>query len=107
MGHGAMKPIHIDVVAFEDDGYWIAQCIQYDIVARADNLTLLPRAIEREITANICINHKLGREHLEGVPPAPDRFRELFKRAKMTIQSPELATNSGVCIDQVKIAEAA
>ena len=63
-------PIKIDAVAFQDpSGAWIAQCIQYDIVARANSLPELPKAIQREVVANLCINAKLGRNNLEGIPP--------------------------------------
>jgi hypothetical protein len=79
-------PIKIDAVAFQDpSGAWIAQCIQYDIVARANSLPELPKAIQREVVANLCINAKLGRKDLEGIPPAPEKYQEEFRAATLRL----------------------
>lgn len=76
--------ISIDAIAFQDaSGVWIGQCIQYDIAAHARTLTDLPKAIEREVFANICINIKLGKDALDGIPPAPKRFADEFNQAQL------------------------
>jgi hypothetical protein len=41
-----MEPIKLDVVVYEDGDLWVAQAIQFDIAARADKLTKIPRAFE-------------------------------------------------------------
>lgn len=77
-----MQPVRIDVVAFQDsDGSWIAQGIQYDIVAKAKRLIDIRKAFERQLIANLRINEKLGRSGFDGIPQAPDRFRRAFERA--------------------------
>jgi hypothetical protein len=74
--------VKIDVVAFEDhDGYWIAQGIQYDIVARAKSAPAIREAFARQLAANFALNARLGRNALEGIPPAPERFRRMFEEA--------------------------
>ena len=79
----ARNQIMIDVVAFEDrDGNWIAQGIQYDIVARAKSVGGLREAFMRQLAANLALNTRFGRSGLEGIPAAPDRFRALFEDAK-------------------------
>jgi hypothetical protein len=79
----AHKSIHIDVVAFVDrDGTWIAQGIQYDIAAHARSPGGLREAFMRQLAANLALNSHLGRETLEGIPPAPARFKALFEHAK-------------------------
>lgn len=73
--------INVDAVAFqESSGVWIGQCIQYDIAAHAKSLKALTKAIERQIAANVCINEKLGRKLLQGIPPAPAHFFEEFEK---------------------------
>lgn len=79
-----IAPIQIDAIAFQDEtGAWIGQCIQYDIAARSEKLIDLPKAIERMVVANICINEKLGRKDLEGIPGAPEKFADSFHSAKI------------------------
>ena len=41
--------------------------------------------------ANICANADLGREGLDGIPAAPDRYRGLLERAKMFLKPDKLA----------------
>jgi hypothetical protein len=75
-------PIKIDVVAFEDpDGFWIAQGIQYDIVAQAKSVAAIRKAFSRQLAANVVLNAKFGREGLEGIPPAPEKFKRMFEAA--------------------------
>jgi hypothetical protein len=75
--------MRIDVVAFEDPkGNWIAQGIQYDIVARAHSVGGLREAFHRQVLANLRLNAQLGREGLEGIPPSPQHFKSLFDEAK-------------------------
>jgi hypothetical protein len=73
----------IDVIAFvTKDGTWIAQGVQYDIVARAKSPTALRDAFRRQISANIELNKKFGRSGLEGIPAAPEKFKRLFDEAR-------------------------
>jgi len=108
----APTPIVIDALAFQDaSGVWIAQCIQYDIVAQAKSLPALPKALEQEIFANLCVNAKLGREGLDGIPPAPQRYQEEFKEATLGL-SPNykfksLSSTKQVHLHDLKVAEMA
>jgi hypothetical protein len=73
----------IEVVAFEDhNGVWFAQGVQYDIVARAKSALGLREAFSRQVAANLALNQRFGREGLEGIPPAPEKFRRMFEEAK-------------------------
>lgn len=73
----------IDVIAFKtSDGTWIAQGVQYDIIARAPSAAALEGAFRRQIYANMELNKKFGRNGLEGIPPAPEKFKRLFNEAK-------------------------
>jgi hypothetical protein len=71
----------VNVVAYEADGVWFAQCIEFDVSAWAEHLPDLPDAITKQITATCMINRHLGRRGLEGIPPAPAHFREMLKAA--------------------------
>lgn len=79
--------LRIDVLAFEDRaGVWIAQGIQYDIVARAKSVGGIQEAFMRQLAANLALNTRFGRRGLEGIPPAPEQFRALFDDAKEMLQ---------------------
>jgi len=75
-------PEKIDVIAFEaGEGLWIAQGIQYDVVARAKSVAGIREAFLRQIAANVALNAKFGREGLQGIPPAPEKFKRMFEEA--------------------------
>ena len=79
---------HINAVAFKEGDAWIAQGIEFDIVAHAHERAKLSSAFARAVLENVAITRHLGRAALEGIKPAPDYFREMFKRAKTEISPP-------------------
>jgi hypothetical protein len=85
--------INVSVVAFEREGQWIAQCVEYDIAAFSDSLAALPDAFSNALFANICINQHLGRDGLDGVPAAPARFRDMFESAPLDVSMRERGTD--------------
>ena len=74
-----INQIEVRVVFYKDENAWVAQCVEHDIAAFARTLKDLPRAIDRAIAANVCVNHDLGREGLDGIPEAPKRFLEMIE----------------------------
>ncbi len=76
-----MNKITISAVAFHDEGVWIAQCVEYDICVSAETLPQLRKTFEHAVVANVHVNMKLGRSGLDGIPPAPPKFRDLFNNA--------------------------
>jgi hypothetical protein len=103
-----MDTIELNVVVFEDGDLWVAQAIEFDIAARADKRSKLPRAFERALVANLTTNHALGRDALEGIPPAPQRYRELFEHAQFDLRDRghSFAPPQGIRIGDVRLAEA-
>lgn len=78
--------IQINAVAYREGDAWIAQGIEYDIVAHALDVLELPDAFTKAVVENICITRHLGREPLAGIKPAPKRFRSLFKNAGIEVR---------------------
>ncbi len=76
-----MDTITISAVAFEEEGVWVVQGIEYDICTHAKDPASVPTAFMRAIAENACITQHLGREPLEGIKPAPARFKALFDEA--------------------------
>ena len=76
-----MEILGLSVLVYEDGDVWVAQAIEADIMASADSPDELPRAIKRAIVANIAVNTELGRNGLDGIPPAPPEFREQYEKS--------------------------
>jgi hypothetical protein len=88
------KKIEVSVVAFQDGDVWVAQCVEYDIAAFAKSLAELPKAFERAVAANLCVNADLGQNGMDGIPAAPERYRVLFDAADMTLTSRKAPSRS-------------
>jgi hypothetical protein len=71
----------IQAIAFKEGGAWVAQGIEYDIVAHSFDPMTLPQAFMRAVLENILITEHLGRRPLEGIKPAPRRFHDLLDDA--------------------------
>jgi hypothetical protein len=80
-----MGEIQVSAVAYQEDGVWIVQGIEYDIVAHASDAAALPSAFMRAVVENACITEHLGRAPLQGIKPAPARFKAMFDRAKAKV----------------------
>lgn len=103
-----MDTIELNVVIFEDGDLWVAQGIEFDIAARADKPSNLPRAFERALVANLATAHTLGHVALTGIPAAPQRYRELFEQAHFDLKGRDrsIAPPQGIRIGEVRFAEA-
>lgn len=78
--------IHINAVAFKEGDAWVVQGIEYDIVAHVYDVAKLPHAFVRAVLENILITERLGRQALEGIKPAPSRFREMYEHAETELR---------------------
>lgn len=81
------KAISLNAIAYREGGAWIIQGIEYDIVAFANDVSELPLAFAQAVAENACITEHLGRAPLEGIKPAPDRFREMFASASVEMKA--------------------
>ena len=75
-----MEEIRLSAVAYQRDGLWIVQAIEYDIRARATAREEVVEALLQAVRERIALNRHLGRENLEGVKAAPSKFAEMFQR---------------------------
>ena len=76
-----MAPIKINAVAYQEGHVWVVQGIEFDICAHSNDAAGVPAAFLRALAENAAISQHLGREPLQGIRPAPDRFRTLFEEA--------------------------
>lgn len=81
--------IAINAVVFQEDGTWIIQGIEYDIAAHSEKLDDAPTVFMRALLENVCITQHLGKQPLQGIGPAPDRFRRMFEASVSEIRAVE------------------
>lgn len=70
---------HIRAVLFEEDEWWSAQCLDYDIAAQAKTLLDLHDELIRILAVHVAASTQLGREPFAGINPAPRRFWDLYE----------------------------
>lgn len=69
----------------EGEGYWSAQCLEYDIAAQAKTLSDLFYELEKTLVAHIAVHEAEGLDPFESVRPAPQRYWEMFYNAKLHV----------------------
>jgi len=99
------ESLEVNVLAFREGELWVAQCIEYDISARSDTLASAMTAFRRAFAANLAANRELGRNALDGVPPAPQRYKQMFESAKSVQEN--VPAGRPVAVADLRVAEAA
>lgn len=93
----------IRAVAFQEGDAWVVQGIEYDIAAHAWEPADLPAAFMRAVVDTVMITESLGRRALEGIKPAPDRFREMFDSARAQVVATDSVTPARLPVGGVNI----
>lgn len=89
--------VKISAVIFRSDDRWIAQGLEHDICTQADTIERLHISFARTVAANCAVSLGLGREPLSDIEPAPAKFWEMFKRAKVRVEpEPEVQTSTSL-----------
>ena len=76
----------IRVIVFKDEGLWVAQCLEYDIGAQADDLDALSDRLLVTLKAEINESVERHGEPFAGIPPAPKRFHLMWDRRPRSIE---------------------
>jgi hypothetical protein len=79
---GHMDTITINAVVFQQDGVWVAQCLEHNFVSFAKTQDELPHTLMRQILAQIEIDSEDGHSPFFGFEPAPAKYWEWFERAR-------------------------
>ena len=69
----------IRVIVFREDETWVAQCIEYDIGAQADNLTTLQRRFDATMAADIEESIARNGAPFVGLDPAPACYVQMWE----------------------------
>jgi hypothetical protein len=70
------------VVCFQDRGWWVAQCLERNLVTASKDPRELPRQLEAVLRVQIEIDQEAGIEPFSSLPPAPRRFWQKFQNAE-------------------------
>jgi hypothetical protein len=69
-------------VVFREDDWWIAQCLEHDLVGLARTREELPEALGNQLQTQIEISLEAGVEPFTNLPVAPVRFWKMFEAAE-------------------------
>ena len=78
----------ISAILFQEDGWWTAQCLEYDIATQARTLPELQYELERTIIGHFAVALELGQEPFLGIGQAPKEFWQMFDQAKTRVERP-------------------
>ncbi len=78
-----MDPITLNAVIFEEEGIWIAQCLEYNLVSCAETLNELPGELMRQVRTQIEADQRAGNAPFFAYQPAAPRFWAMYDEAKL------------------------
>lgn len=70
------------VVLFDDRGWWVAQCLERNLVAASKDLREIRSKLETVLKVQIEADREAGVEPFSALPQAPRRFWQMFQRAE-------------------------
>ena len=77
------RPIFINAIAFQEDGMWIAQCLEYNLVSCAETLQELPGELMRQVRSQIEADQRAGEAPFFGYKPAGPRYWAMYEEARL------------------------
>lgn len=77
-----MQPIILNALVFQEEGMWVAQCLEHDLVSCAETLQELPATLERQVRDVVAADLAAGQQPFAAFKPAPSRFWTLFDSVK-------------------------
>lgn len=65
---------------------WVAQCLEYDIVAEGGTLHKARENLAVTLYAQADFDTKHGKEPFDGIERAPDEFQKLFNKGEQLLE---------------------
>lgn len=82
------KKESIRVLVMQESGYYVAQCLEYDIAAQAKTFEELKDIFVRTFVFHIIIASKRGEEPFINIGIAPKYYFDRYKKAKDRLDNP-------------------
>ncbi|MCY4505199.1 MAG: hypothetical protein OXB87_04405 [Hyphomicrobiales bacterium] len=70
----------LSVVSFQEEGHWVAQCLEYDIVAQSKTLAKLPRAFALAFASHVFARINNRQDPFAKLSRAPSEYWKLFEQ---------------------------
>jgi hypothetical protein len=74
--------VSINAVVYQENGRWIAHCLEYDFVSCAEKLDDLPNELLYQIIDQIEGDVEAGHEPFFGFKPAPRKYWEMWEAVR-------------------------
>jgi predicted RNase H-like HicB family nuclease len=87
-GKAEGEEYRFSVLFIESAGWWSAQILEHDIATQAKTLQELLYEVERILVAHIALAAEEGRQPFQGIPRAPEKYWERFKKSHISMRSP-------------------
>jgi hypothetical protein len=85
------ETIEITVVLYPEGGLWVAQGLEFDITARGNSPSDASERFNDKVGAELVISIEAGDPTpLSGIEPAPRKFWEMYKQAKLSVVTEEM-----------------
>ena len=68
------------VLIIPQSGYWIAQCLEYDIMAQGQSIEEVEERWKETLYSHVRVASKLEKRPFEGIGQAPPEYWELHDR---------------------------
>ncbi len=75
----------VRVILFQDNGMWVAQCLEYDIGAQADDIDTLNARLEVVLRTEFNASMEKHGKPFAGIDPAPQRFQLMWEHRTRSI----------------------
>jgi hypothetical protein len=90
-----MNQITINAVAFQEDGMWVAQCLEFNFVSFAPTKEELTETLLCQILDQVELDQEDGHEPFHGFRPAPPEYWSMFEQARKNSQPMETKKTVG------------
>jgi len=77
-----MPDLKLRAVLFQEEGWWVAQCLEFDVAAQARTQADVVYELERILVGRFLVSAEKRCEPFAGVPPAPRRYWTMFEQAE-------------------------
>ena len=74
------------VVVFQDNGMWVAQCLEHDIGAQGADFDTLMARLEVTVKAELKESLEKHGQPFKGIAPAPERFQQMWERRVRAVE---------------------
>jgi hypothetical protein len=79
-------PITVTAVVFQEGSFWIAQCLEYDIVSFAETLNALQHRLQEQLEAVVLMDKRDGLTPFTGFKRAPEKYWRMYEQLRSSVE---------------------